>query len=73
MIWHLTEVLPFMPTPRWVRNLIQPIAIRDVLHDLLASARVDAQVNRALDAVEASWVDARVPLVPSDPMPSDPD
>ncbi|MBO1902421.1 SDR family oxidoreductase [Leucobacter weissii] len=49
MIRHLTEVLPVMPAPRWVRNLIQPIAIRDVLYYLLASARVDGAVNRAYD------------------------
>ncbi|WP_166316822.1 DUF2867 domain-containing protein [Microbacterium excoecariae] len=49
MVRHLTEVLPYMPAPRWVRNWIQPIAVRDVLHYLLAAARVDADVNRAVD------------------------
>lgn len=49
MIRHLTEVLPYMPAPRWVRNRIQPIAIRDVLHYLLGAARLDAGVNRAVD------------------------
>ena len=49
MVRHLTEVLPYMPAPRWVRNRIQPIAIRDVLHYLLGAARVDAGVNRAVD------------------------
>lgn len=49
MIRHLTEVLPYMPAPRWVRNRIQPIAIRDVLHYLLGAARVDAAVTRAVD------------------------
>ncbi len=49
MIRHLTEVLPYMPAPRWVRNHIQPIAVRDVLHYLLAAARVDPEVNRAVD------------------------
>ncbi|MBY6059862.1 SDR family oxidoreductase [Microbacterium esteraromaticum] len=49
MIRHLTEVLPYMPAPRWVRNRIQPIAIRDVLHYLLGAARVDATVNAAVD------------------------
>jgi uncharacterized protein YbjT (DUF2867 family) len=28
---HLTEVLPVMVTPRWVRTRCQPVAIRDVL------------------------------------------
>ncbi len=36
MIRHLTEVLPYMPAPRWVRSFIQPIAVRDVLHYLVA-------------------------------------
>ncbi len=49
MIRHLTEVLPYMPAPRWVRNFIQPIAVRDVLYYLLAAARIDEQVNRAVD------------------------
>ncbi len=31
MLRHLTDVLPFMVTPRWVRTRCQPIAIRDVL------------------------------------------
>jgi uncharacterized protein YbjT (DUF2867 family) len=49
MIRHLTEVLPYMPAPRWVRSSIQPIAIRDVLHYLLAAVEVPAEVNRAFD------------------------
>lgn len=49
MVRHLTEVLPYMPAPRWVRNRIQPIAVRDVLHYLLGAARVSPDVNRAVD------------------------
>ncbi|WP_193596530.1 SDR family oxidoreductase [Microbacterium sp. YJN-G] len=49
MVRHLTEVLPYMPAPRWVRNRIQPIAVRDVLHYLLAAARVDRSISRAVD------------------------
>ncbi|MFD5215907.1 SDR family oxidoreductase [Microbacterium sp. NPDC058345] len=49
MVRHLTEVLPYMPAPKWVRNRIQPIAVRDVLHYLLAGARVDAELNRTVD------------------------
>lgn len=37
MLRHLTEVLPVMITPRWVRTRCQPIAIRDVL-DILVGA-----------------------------------
>jgi uncharacterized protein YbjT (DUF2867 family) len=49
MIRHLTEVLPYMPAPKWVRNRVQPIAVRDVLHYLLGAARIDADVNTAVD------------------------
>ena len=49
MVRHLTDVLPYMPAPRWVRNFIQPIAIRDVLFYLLAAARVRGAINRAFD------------------------
>lgn len=49
MIRHLTEVLPYMPAPKWVRNFIQPIAIRDVLHYLVASAELPPSINRAFD------------------------
>ena len=49
MIRHLTEVLPYMPAPRWVRNFIQPIAVRDVLHYLIRAADVPPEVNRAFD------------------------
>jgi uncharacterized protein YbjT (DUF2867 family) len=49
MVRHLTEVLPYMPAPRWVRNRIQPIAVRDVLHYLLGAARIAPDVNRAFD------------------------
>lgn len=49
MIRHLTEVLPYMPAPKWVRNFIQPIAIRDVLHYLVNAATIDPAINRGFD------------------------
>jgi len=49
MIRHLTEVLPYMPAPKWVRNFIQPIAVRDVLYYLVAAADLPADVNRTFD------------------------
>jgi len=49
MIRHLTEVLPYMPAPKWVRNFIQPIAVRDVLYYLVAAASLPAEVNRTFD------------------------
>ncbi len=36
MLRYLTEVLPIMVTPRWVRTRCQPISIRDVLRYLVA-------------------------------------
>lgn len=37
MLRHLTEVLPVMVTPKWVRTLCQPLAIRDLLEILVAA------------------------------------
>lgn len=49
MIRHLTEVLPYMPAPKWVRNWIQPIAIRDVLYYLVRAADLDAGIHQTFD------------------------
>ncbi|MET8837510.1 SDR family oxidoreductase [Micromonospora sp. NPDC004540] len=49
MLRHLTERLPAMVTPRWVRNRIQPIAVRDVLRYLVGCADLPPEVNRAFD------------------------
>ncbi|MEV7552066.1 SDR family oxidoreductase [Amycolatopsis sp. NPDC089917] len=49
MLRYLTERLPAMITPRWVRNRIQPIAIRDVLHYLVHAAELPSEVNGAFD------------------------
>jgi uncharacterized protein YbjT (DUF2867 family) len=40
MLRSLTEVLPVMTTPRWVRTKCQPIAVRDVL-EILVGALAD--------------------------------
>lgn len=40
MLRYLTEVLPVMVTPSWVRTLCQPIAVADVL-DILVAAVVE--------------------------------
>ncbi len=37
MVRYLTERLPVMVAPRWILNLVQPIAIRDVLAYLTAA------------------------------------
>ncbi|MGX1885833.1 SDR family oxidoreductase [Streptomyces sp. NPDC055287] len=49
MLRYLTERLPVMVTPSWVRTRIQPIAVRDVLRYLVGSADMPAEVNRAFD------------------------
>ena len=49
MLRYLTERLPIMVTPRWVRNRIQPIAVRDVLRYLIGVATLPAEVNRGFD------------------------
>ncbi|MEU0551554.1 SDR family oxidoreductase [Micromonospora sp. NPDC005979] len=49
MLRYLTERLPAMVTPRWVRNRIQPIAVRDVLRYLAGCATLPPDVNRGFD------------------------
>ncbi|MGI5478922.1 SDR family oxidoreductase [Streptomyces lavendofoliae] len=49
MLRYLTERLPVMVTPSWVRTRIQPIAVRDVLRYLVGSAALPPAVNRAFD------------------------
>ena len=49
MIRHLSDVLPVMPAPRWVKNRVQPIAVRDTLHYLAACAELATPVNATLD------------------------
>lgn len=52
MLRYLTERLPVMVTPRWVRNRVQPISIRDVLRCLVGCADFEAvprDLNRSFD------------------------
>ena len=49
MLRYLTERLPAMITPRWVRTRIQPIAIRDVLRYLVMAAELPPELNRTFD------------------------
>ena len=49
MLRHLTERLPFMVTPKWLLNKIQPIAIRDVLRYLVGAATLDKKLNKDFD------------------------
>ena len=49
MLRYLTERLPAMTTPTWVRTRIQPIAVRDVLRYLVGAADLPDDVNRTFD------------------------
>src|SRR4051812_45451619 len=49
MLRYLTERLPVMVTPRWVRNKIQPIAVGDVLRYLIGAAELPPEINRGFD------------------------
>ncbi|WP_045730896.1 SDR family oxidoreductase [Pseudarthrobacter chlorophenolicus] len=49
MIRHLSETLPLMPAPSWVRNRIEAIAVRDVLYYLVAAASLEGTINRTFD------------------------
>jgi uncharacterized protein YbjT (DUF2867 family) len=46
---YLVERLPVMITPRWVRTENQPIAVRNVLHYLIAALQVRETIGRTLD------------------------
>ena len=46
---HLVERLPVMVTPRWVATECQPIAVRNVLHYLVACLATPATEGRTLD------------------------
>lgn len=49
MLRYLTERLPVMVTPRWVRSRVQPIAVRDVLTYLVRALELPAGTNRRFD------------------------
>jgi hypothetical protein len=49
MLRYLTERLPAMVTPRWVRQRTQPIAVRDVLRYLTSAADLPPEVTGIFD------------------------
>jgi uncharacterized protein YbjT (DUF2867 family) len=49
MLRYLTERLPAMITPKWVRSRVQPIAIRDVIRYLVGCLDLPPDVNRSFD------------------------
>ena len=46
---YLTERLPVMVTPRWIRTESQPVAIRNVLNYLVDALRVQETAGKTLD------------------------
>lgn len=46
---YLVERLPIMTTPRWVRSLNQPIAIRNVVNYLIGCLEHDATIGQTYD------------------------
>lgn len=46
---YLVERLPVMITPRWVSTQSQPIAVRDVLHYLIAALETPETTGKTLD------------------------
>ena len=49
MLRYLTERLPIMTTPKWVKNRIQPIAVRDVLRYLVGAAGISKEISGTFD------------------------
>ncbi|HVM64117.1 MAG TPA: NAD(P)H-binding protein, partial [Acidimicrobiales bacterium] len=49
MLRYLTEVLPVMVTPKWVRSQCQPIAIADLLRYLVAAIEAPEPVHGVLE------------------------
>lgn len=49
MLRYLTERLPAVIAPKWLRNRIQPIAVDDAMHYLVHAATLDASQNRTFD------------------------
>jgi uncharacterized protein YbjT (DUF2867 family) len=49
MLRYLTERLPVMTTPKWVKNRIQPIAVRDVLRYLVGAAAIEPSISGVFD------------------------
>ena len=49
MIRNLTENLPIMITPKWIRIKAQPISIRDVLHYLIDAIKISDKKNHIFE------------------------
>ena len=52
IIRHLVQKLPIMITPKWVRTLVTPIGVDDVIDFLLAALELPATTNLMIDLGE---------------------
>ena len=59
MLRYLTERLPVMIAPKWVRTRCQPIAIRDVLAYLVAALEVPGSAGRIVEIGGADVLEYR--------------
>ncbi len=49
MLRYLSDRLPVMLAPRWLDNRVQPIAVEDLMHHLVAAADLPPELNRTFD------------------------
>lgn len=49
MLRYLSDRLPVMLAPQWLRNRIQPIAVADLMHFLVVAADLPPEVNQTFD------------------------
>lgn len=49
MLRYLSDRLPVMLAPKWLKNRVQPIAVADLLHHLVAAADLPREVNQTFD------------------------
>ena len=59
MLRYLTERLPVMVAPRWVRTRCQPVAIRDVLAYLIAALETPESAGRIIEIGGADVLEYR--------------
>ncbi len=59
MLRYLTERLPVMIAPKWVRTRCQPIAVRDVISYLVAALVSDASAGRIVEIGGADVLEYR--------------
>ena len=57
MVRNLTERLPFMIAPKWVKNRVRPIAIRDMLEYLLKAAETQPVGSFDIGAKDLRFID----------------